>query len=184
MPRTGKKKKLEKRKRERGSTGTFARSELSVHGAGQEKGLELEEEEGWEGREGFWEQRCSRDSPRASCPQVGHPTWPCPLRVILCPWRPHNSCSLPWSVLGAGIGVWEQQGHPSWSIFADVPISPALLSPKAVTAFQGLVWTLETIPVPFPWLLGAGWTWQDLELLPAGRGVAPARHLRGNLSLD
>lgn len=132
-----------------------------------------------EGREGFWEQRCPRD---LHVPGLV----PAALR-----WATLPGCAL-WGylefsrmALGAGIGIWEQQGHPSQSIFADVPILVpiplALLSPTSVT---DLGWTLETIPVPLPWLLGAGWTWQDLELLPTGRGMAPARPLWDNLSLD
>lgn len=36
----------------------------------------------------------------ASCSQLGHPTWLCPLRVLPCPWSPHGSCWLPWSAPG------------------------------------------------------------------------------------
>lgn len=66
------KKKLEKKK-ERGSTGTFTRRELCVHGAGQEKGLDLE---GWEG---FG----SSTVPEISLvPAALRWAWLCPLRVL------------------------------------------------------------------------------------------------------
>lgn len=115
-----KKKKLEKRKRERGSTGTFAPSELGVHRARQqEKGLELEEEEGWGvlGRQGrILEQRCPRDLHVPGF-QVGHPTWLYPLRGLPCPWNPHSSCSLPWSAPGwlweLGLGFGSSRGIPA-----------------------------------------------------------------------
>lgn len=156
MPRTGKKKLEKKKERERGSTGTFAQRELCVHGAGQEKGLDLE---GWEGREGFWEQHRPRALPGASCSQMG-------LAV------PSEGPSLPLEcsrmALGAGIGHPEGLGAAGRSQPEQLCCCPhprPHLSSLGITQschrLKGLGWTLETIPVPFPSLLGAGWTWSS-----------------------
>lgn len=160
--------------------------------------MELEEEEGWgagrrQGR--FLGAALSQGSPCASCSQMGHPAWLYPLRVLPCSWSPHGSCSWPQRSLecsrmapGAGTGSSRDIPATESLLMSPCPRPCPHPSGRVVTQgchrLKGLGWALKTIPVPFPSLLGAGWTWQGLELLPTGRGTAPARHLRGNLSLD
>lgn len=122
------------------------------------------------------------------------------LRVLFCSWSPPpppSFCSLlqrwletpKWSrmALGAGAGhaggVWEQQGHPSQSIFDDG--SGGLLGnvhhhPCPCPSILVLTWChhglnasgqrLKSVPIPFPAAFGSGMDPAGPEITSHGEG--------------
>lgn len=145
-----KKKKLEKRKRERERQHRHVCTEQTLSPwswAGEGLGVGGRGGLGREGR--ILGAVLSQGSPCASCSQVpseGPSLSLEPPQLLLIALE----CSR--MALGAGIGVWEQQGHPSWSVFADVPIlvpiPQALPSPRAVTDCKA--WCGPQKPSLFP----------------------------------
>lgn len=107
--------------------------------------------------------------------------WLCPLRVLPCPW---SAPGWPWELGLVILRDWEQQGDPSQSSFAAVPIlvpiSPALASPRAVTDRRA--WDGHWKPSLFPF--HHFWEQDGPGAASHRKGDGSSPVLQGHLSLD